>query len=775
MDHFTEKGLAEINGIVEDVIYANPDNGFSVIALQPSDGGEVIKAAGAMPELLPGEYVTLTGRTEYKEPYGETFRTVTCTKAVPADGESLVRFLSCGLFPGIGEVTAKAIVGRFGAETPSVILKTPERLAEIKKISLKRAYDVGKAFVNYYDFSETIGYFSKLGISTSIAMAIYKKYGSASVKVTERNPYMLIDEVPRVGFRTADAIAASIGFGRDSGSRICAYISYYLQSQLGNGNVCYPEDALVYAVSNELETDPARTGDAVESLISAGSLVRFVPPRAETVDRVQVRPESLVMLRYMDECEQFVSDSLLALSEESPARAGDFDGFIARFEEDNSIELSTKQKDAVRAAVENSFSVITGGPGTGKTTVTKAIYRYISQKGKKCVLAAPTGRAAKRMAEAVGIEAKTIHRLLEYSPYQNEDETDDSAEEYRMRFNRNEDNPLDADVLIIDEVSMLDTLLAYHLLKAVKSGTRAVFLGDKDQLPSVGPGNLLKDIILSGKFTVTTLDFVYRQSDTSLINYNAQRINSGEMPEMNIRDRDFFMLDHSDPSTMPELVADLIGRRLPKAYGADPLKDVQVLIPSKKGPCGVENMNVVLQNALNPGQRGKDELVFGERLFRVNDRIMQIRNNYEIEWEHKYQTGVSGKGIFNGEMGIITDIDRAARTVTVEFDDERIAEYTQETLSQLELCYAITVHKSQGSEFNYCVIALSGIPSRLATRNILYTAVTRAKKMIIIAGERRYLRMMIENDSEETRYTCLRYRLTAEGSGGSVNGFGELI
>ena len=768
----TGRGLTEISGRVEDIIYINPENGFTVIEFRAGSEEDTIRASGILPDLFPGEFITLTGSMEDHRVYGETFKVLKCTKAIPGDRDSLVVFLSCGLFNGVGEVTARAIVDRFGEATIETILYAPERLSVVRNVTKKKALAIGETFREYFNFSETLKFFADMDISTRVAMSVYKKFGVNSVAVTKRNPYCLIEEVPNLGFKTADRIAMGLGVDQNSGSRVCAFIRYYLQSQLGFGNVCFPREMLLDSVAFELNTDRAGVEEALSSLLLSGALVEYKPDRS-------VDGETYVFISYIDMCEQYVADRLKEISEAAaPIKKKakiDFDGFIENFSSESGFELDEVQIAAVKAAVDNGFSVITGGPGTGKTTIIKAVYQYLSLSGLKCMLAAPTGRAAKRMAEAVGIAAATIHRLLEYSAYSRDELMDDlTGEEEGLRFNRDESNPLDADVLIIDESSMLDTLLAYHMLKALKPGARLVLLGDKDQLPSVGPGNVLKDVIASNLFPVARLSYVYRQSDESLIAYNAQRINSGELPEMNRRGKDFFMVDCPDPALVPETLTDIVTRRLPGAYGIDPMKDIQVLIPGKKGECGVDNVNKMLQEALNPGDgaanqwtgRGREtrSLPFGENVFRVRDRVMQIKNNYDIEWVSTSNRGVTGKGIFNGEMGSITQIDMSTRTMTVLFDGERAAEYPFELLNQLELCYAITVHKSQGSEFDYCVMPLSGIPSRLCTRNILYTAVTRAKKMVVLVGDRQYIKMMTDNNTEEKRYTCLTGRLRGDAA-----------
>ena len=745
-----------VEGRVEDIIFENPDNGFAVIVLTESGTGRELTASGIFPDLFPGELLKLTGHSENHPRYGETFRISTCVKSLSDDEEGLIAFLSCGLFDGVGAATAKNIVRMFGTDTASTILETPEKLALVRGISIAKAAKIGETFREYESMSEVLAFFAGFNVSPRIATRVYAKFGANSVAVTRKNPYSLIDEIDDLGFRTADRIAKGLDIDLDAGSRITAYIRYYLENVLSTGSVCAPKSAAVSDISRELEVADGRTLECLDKLICTGS-----------VTERELDGETYLFLKYVDQCEQYTAERLcymLGLS--VPGYGSALDQYLTGFMEKENIELNPDQQRAVYAAVENMLSVITGGPGTGKTTIIKAVYGFLSSKGLKCVLAAPTGRAAKRMTDAVGYSGMTVHRLLEYSPAgDNELDNAGLGDESRVNFSRNEANPVDADVVIIDETSMMDTFLMYHLLKALKPATRLILLGDKDQLPSVGPGNVLRDIIRSGAAPTVTLRFVYRQSDTSLIAYNAQAINSGEMPEFNDRDRDFFIIREYDPQRLCDTVCDVVKKRLPRAYGIDPFKDIQVLMPTKKGPCGVDRLNKLLQNALNPARLQSEEKVFGENVFRTGDRVMQIRNNYDLEWESIGSPGVTGTGVFNGEMGVITDMDIPGRELTVVFDDDRQVIYDFDLLNQLELCYAVTVHKSQGSEFDYCIIPLLAVPPVLCTRNILYTAVTRAKKMVIIVGDPGYIGRMIANNNEEQRYTFLESRIKELASG----------
>ncbi len=738
-----------LQGTVIDIIFENDENGYKICDVL-CQGQYTVTARGTMPFLFVGEIVTLQGHYENHKVYGDQFIVSGYVKNLPDNVEDIEIFLASGLIEGVGPATAKAIVKRFGAETIQVILNSPDKLESIRGITHVRALRIADTFKEYEQMSDLIIFFNKYGISTGIALKIYQKYGGLAIEIIQKNPYRLIDDIPEIGFKTADRIGKSMDYGNDSGSRICAGILYILSAGIGMGHSCLPEDRLIQETASLLELSQSNVQAYLETLHNLG--------------RIQCIGDGFprkIFLSYMYTCEAYIAKRLLALSHNNnEITTQHFSKSIRSFETQNEIILDDNQKDAIRASSVQGFSVITGGPGTGKTTIIKALVHLLTGKKKKCVLAAPTGRAAKRMTEACGLPAKTIHRLLEFSAMRREEDwSGENPEDLRLEFGRNEKYPLDLNVLIIDEASMVDTLLLYHLLKAVPTDAQLIFVGDKDQLPSVGPGNVLKDIIQSESFHVTTLNTIYRQESQSMIAYNAHRINQGLMPELNYKERDFFLLSRNTPDDTMHTLLDVVCRRLPNTYGINPMEDIQVIIPNKKGTCGVMNANRLLQQQLNPPDPSKNEHMSGLGVFREGDRVMQIKNNYDIEWFKRMQTGVSGKGIFNGEMGIILSIDNKNKTVQILFDEDRVAEYEFNCLNQIEHCYAITVHKSQGSEFDYCVIPVLSAPPMLMTRNILYTAITRAKKMVILVGNGYCIETMVSNDKEQIRYTHLKEQI----------------
>ncbi len=746
-----------LRGTVIEVIYENDNNGYKIVDIL-CDGRDTITARGSLPFLYIGEFVTLTGHFENHKLYGDQFIVTGYMKELPDNVQDIEIFLASGLIEGVGPSTAKSIVKKFGADTVQIILHNPEKLGCIRGISPARALRIGETFQEYEASSELIVFFNQYGISTGLAWKIYQKYGVLATQIVQKNPYRLIDDIPEVGFKTADRLGQSMGVALDAGSRICAGILHVLSLGLSSGNVYLPEEQvlgeteLLLNVSKELIKESIATLEGLEKILCLG----------DGLDRK-------IFLSYIDLCEKYIADRLYDHSLVSMDFSIEkIERNLEKFQRQNEIELDETQKQGILKSCIQGFSIITGGPGTGKTTIIKALVHLLTGMSKKCVLAAPTGRAAKRMAEACGIPAKTIHRLLEFASSGREFETenepsDGSREDFNLKFGRNEHNPLDANVLIVDETSMLDTLLLYHLLKATPHDTQIVFVGDQNQLPSVGPGNVLKDLIASQQFKTTVLTKIYRQEDSSMIAYNAHKVNGGLLPETNQKGSDFFMLPRRTPQDTMQTLLDVVCRRLPTAYGVDPMKDIQVLIPNKKGICGVINANVLLQQELNPHQEGYDDYDNSNGTFRVGDRVMQTKNNYEIVWIKRDAPGVEGKGIFNGEMGVIQGIDKKNKTVDILFDDDRFVTYDYATMNQIEHCYAITVHKSQGSEFDYCVIPLIPGPPMLMTRNILYTAITRAKKMVVLVGDGKCIEWMVSNDTQQKRYTYLKERIQERG------------
>lgn len=736
--------METLRGIIADIIFQNEESGFKICELETDSDLVVIK--GNLPFLQIGETVKVEGIWVTHNVYGEQFNVNSFEKEIPKTSEDMEAFLASGLISGVGNATASLIVSAFGADTYDTILNSPEKLSEIKGISHNKAMKIATAFKEHFQMSDIISYFSKYGVGAKLAVKAYQKYGSTAVSVIEKDPYILIDDIPEVGFKIADKIGMAMGLGYDFSSRIYAGIIHCLKKATQFGHVYLPFEILENQCADLLQVDVSIIAPYIDEL--------------DILSKVNICQGNdgrrIVYLSYMFGCEKYIAKRLLEINkDEFFIDEKNFSTSIKQFSDFSGYELDENQISAIKQAGQNGLTIITGGPGTGKTTIIRALVHFFYSCKRKCFLAAPTGRAAKRMTEACGISAKTIHRMLEFSG----DESDDDS---KLTFKRNEDNPIDADVVIIDELSMVDTLLMYHLLKALPNNIQLILVGDKDQLPSVGAGNILHDMIESEKFPVVTLSIIYRQESKSLITLNAHKINKGEMPELNSKGGDFFIIGRNNADECSATVVDLVTKRLPEAYGIDPIRDIQVLIPSKKGPVGSINTNFLLQQKLNPPEKYKKEVMLEDIVYREGDRIMQIKNNYHIKWYKKDRPESDGEGIFNGEMGEILSIDEKSRELVVLFDDDRCGVYNFNELRQLEHCYAITVHKSQGSEFPYCVLPLVGNPSMLMTRNILYTAITRAKKMVVIVGTREHVKYMTENDRHQLRYTGLCRLINSE-------------
>ncbi|MBE7056464.1 MAG: ATP-dependent RecD-like DNA helicase [Ruminococcaceae bacterium] len=738
--------MEEIRGLLEEIIFDNEENGYKVCAFDMD--GEYITVRGIMPYISPGEYMVLKGHWENHKDYGPQFAVETYEKKLPEKTEDIEIFLSSGLVEGVGPATARLIVDNFGADSINVILEEPYRLETLKGISHQKAVRIHETLKEHQNISELVVFLSAFKIGTLQAAKIFKVYGQDSVTKIKENPFCLYKDVPGIGFKKIDEIASSIGFPATSDSRIEAGVINVLSEGCQGGHVYAPMDVLVNACCRILGCEKEHITKAVEKLNAAGEI---------KITEGEKGP--CVYLWSMYNKELFVSRKLSLLSSQKfKVDKKHFEDTIKQFENYNNITPDERQKTAVFSAGENGFSIITGGPGTGKTTIIRCILHYLRSIGLKCLLAAPTGRAAKRMSEACGEEAKTIHRLLEINT--NIDELKGDSEE--VSFKRNETNPLDAEAVIVDESSMIDMVLFYHLLRAIKPGTRLIIVGDVDQLPSVGPGSVLSDCIASGVFNTVILEEIYRQESESLIPSNARSINKGVLPKVNASGGDFFLIRAGDQYEILDTVVSLCSERLPNKYGVDPLTDLQVIIPTKKGPCGVFAANKELQRVLNPKASYKREIEAFGNVFREGDRVMQVKNDYEMEWTRNSPGENSGTGVFNGEMGILAEIDTKARAVRVVFDDEREAIYDGPKLANLELCYAVTVHKSQGSEFDYCILPIFSAAPMLMTRNLLYTAVTRAKKMVILIGREEHLATMVGNDKEQLRYTGLKELLCRE-------------
>ncbi|MFR1517553.1 MAG: AAA family ATPase [Clostridia bacterium] len=634
----------KLKGIITDIIFENAESGFKICEMDTTE--EVVIVKGTLPFVQIGETVSLEGSWVTHDVYGEQFSVTSFVKEIPRDSADMEVFLASGLIEGVGNATAHLIVEAFGADTYETILKHPEKLADLKGITHNKAMKIASAFQEHFQMSDIVMFFNKYGAGTKLAVKAYQKYGGNAVRIIEANPYIMIGDIPEVGFKTADKIGRTIGLPFDSDSRIYAGILHCLKQGMQYGHVYVPFEMLENECAELLQIEKEKIGQRIEEL-DAMSKVKLHTDGAG--DRI-------VYLSYMYHSEQYVAEKLNRLRCAIDTFEEDnFELSIRQFADFTGYALDEDQISAVRTAGENGVTIITGGPGTGKTTIIRALVHFMSSCNKKCLLAAPTGRAAKRMTESCGMQAKTIHRLLEFSG----DDTNDDA---NLTFKRDENNPIEADVLIIDELSMVDLLLMYHLLKALPEKIQLILVGDKDQLPSVGSGNVLRDMIASELFPTVTLSMIYRQDNESLITLNAHKINHGEMPEFNRKNGDFFIIGRTSPQSCAEGVVELCTKRLPEAYGIDPLHDIQVLIPAKKGTSGAVNMNILLQEKLNPAERYKHEILVNGVIYREGDRIMQIKNNYKIKWRRSGRPE-EGEGIFNGEMGEITQIDEKVRSL----------------------------------------------------------------------------------------------------------------
>lgn len=732
----SKDGLTEIEGTVEHIVFQNEENGYTVCELAVSDE-DYITLVGQMPFLSAGESIKALGSWTLHPSFGRQFKVEYFEKQLPASESAIKKYLASGAIKGIGIVLAERIVNRFGEDSFDVIENHPEWLADIDGITVVKAKKLSERFKETFGV-RSVMMFCRDFFGPSAAIKVYKKWGGSAVDVIKANPYMLCEHIHGIGFETADRIAASLGASKNSPERLRAGIVYFLNySASRNGHTFIPKAKLIPAVSGMLDTDEEGVGDALALLLADGSAVS-----------VKYSGKEVIYLKDYFDAERYISaklDRLDKLCERVSLR--DADRFIDQLETELDITYAALQRKAIIGAMESGVMVLTGGPGTGKTTVIRALISVFEKMDMRIALSAPTGRAAKRMSETTSRDAKTIHRLLE---------TEFSGED-KPSFRRCENDQLDEEVIIIDEASMVDTLLFCSLLKAIKPGARLILVGDADQLPSVGAGCVLSDIIDSGIYPSVCLTEIFRQAASSLIVRNAHAINRGEMIELNNKDSDFFFLHRHAGSDIADTVANLVSNRLPRKYGEGIIKNLQVITPSHKGHAGTDNLNHLLQDRLNPPSKEKKEKKFRERIFRCGDKVMQIKNNYDAVWE---KNGVEGVGIFNGDIGVIEDIDIAKETVTVNFDD-RYIEYDFSQCDELELAYAITIHKSQGSEYGTVILPISDFSPRLLTRNLLYTAVTRAKDMVITIGSQSTVESMINNDRQIRRYTGLCFLMRA--------------
>ena len=737
-----------INGYVEHIVFRNEDNGYTVFNLTNEDGE--LTCVGTFPYINEGELLEVSGEYITHSIYGTQLQVLSHEIKEPEDLMSIERYLGSGAIKGVGAALAARIVRRFKDDTFRIIEEEPERLAEVKGISERKAREIAEQVEEKKDMRKAMIYLQKYGITLSLAAKIYEHYGNSVYRVMEENPYQIADHVPGVGFKTADEIASRIGIHSDSDFRIRSGIFYVLLQAVTEGHIYLPQEELLQKTMLLLEVQIKDIERFLQDLsIEKKIIVKQYVTENEYGEQREVRVYP-AQYYYM---ELNTARMLHDLNIKYEVADVTMEHRLCQIEKNAELELDDMQRMAVKAAITNGVLVLTGGPGTGKTTTINAMIHFFESEGMDILLAAPTGRAAKRMSEATGCEAKTIHRLLELA-YMPEDDS-------RMQYGRNEENPLEADVIIIDEMSMVDLPIMHTLLKAISVGTRLILVGDKDQLPSVGAGSVLKDLIQSECFAVVKLVKIFRQAEQSDIVVNAHKINRGERVLLDNKSRDFFFLKRDDANVIISVVLTLIQKKLPKYVDADML-DIQVLTPMKKGLLGVERLNTILQQYLNPPDAKKIEKEHGNRKFRVGDKVMQMKNNYQLEWEIATKYGLvidSGVGVFNGDIGRVIDINLHTEKMKVEFEEKKVVEYPFELLEELELAYAITIHKSQGSEYPAVVIPLLQGPRQLYHRNLIYTAVTRAKKCVTLVGSDVTFQEMIQNSHEQNRYTSLAERI----------------
>ena len=735
-----------VTGYIDHVIFRNEENGYTVMILKGVDGEEELTCVGTFPVLTMGASVELTGSYIQHPVYGKQFQVSVLTEKMPEDAMAMERYLGSGAIKGIGAALAARIVRRFGKDTLHIVEEEPERLAEVKGISEKKAREIAMQVAEKADMRKAMMFLQKYGISLNLGARIYQKYGETVYSVLQENPYRLADDISGIGFKIADEIAYRIGIHTDSDYRIRSGMMYTLLQASRDGHVYLPKEELFQKSSELLGVDSSYMEKHLMDLSVDRKLVQ-----KEKDGEILVYP---TLYYYLELNTARMLKELDILYPEEPEM---MNKQILQIEKETETVLDEMQKKAVIEAACHGLFILTGGPGTGKTTTINAIIRYFEGQGAEIRLAAPTGRAAKRMTEATGYEAQTIHRLLELTGMPEDNDQNAQA----VHFERNAENPLEADVIIIDEMSMVDIQLMHSLLQAVIAGTRLILVGDENQLPSVGPGNVLHDIIQSQAFPVIELTKIFRQASESDIVVNAHKINRGEQILLNNKSRDFFFLKRYDADIIIRVVIALIQEKLPRYVEAKPF-DIQVLTPMRKGLLGVERLNQILQRYLNPPDAAKKEREGMHGLLREGDKVMQIRNNYQMEWEIRGRYGIpieKGIGIFNGDTGILRTINEFAETAEVEFEDGRWAEYSFKQLEELELAYAITIHKSQGSEYPAVVIPILSGPKMLLNRNLLYTAVTRARKCVTVVGSEETLREMIRNEKQQQRYSSLDQRI----------------
>ena len=723
-----------VDGTVSSVVFHNEENGYAVLRLVTGDG-ELITAVGCIPFPAPGEDLILTGTWMTHPQHGEQFRAEQAERHLPTDAGEILRYLSSGAVKGVGPVTAQRLVDRFGAATLQVLEDTPERISTVKGITAKKAQEIAAAFRYQMGMRRLLAFLSRYELPLYLAMRLYRRYGMEAMEAVQGNPYLLVDEYYGVDFATMDEIALAMGFDGGSGRRLEAAVLYELTYNLNNGHVFLPRDKLVAATAQLIGCDGGAIEIALDNLIARGAVVLRPVGRVEGC-----------YLRRLWEAEDYVAKKLREMLSCRPDTGRNIPRLIASIEAQQGITYAKAQRQAVELAAQSGMVLITGGPGTGKTTSVRAIVALFDSLGLDTLLMAPTGRSAKRLGELTGREAQTIHRALGMGW---------SEETGEVSFSKNEKEPLEAEAVIVDEMSMVDLPLMGSLLAALRPGCRLVMVGDPDQLPSVGPGNVFSDLIRSGVIPVIALTEIFRQAQQSAIIRNAHAIDLGQPPSLENNQGDFFFLCRRDPHRLVETVVGLCKQRLPDNMGI-PQSQIQVLSPTRKGPWGTAELNRALQAALNPPAPDKREKAWGDMVFREGDRVMQTKNNYDILWEK--EDGTAGSGIFNGDVGQITEVDPSGELVTIVFDGRKTV-YTADLLSELDMAYAITVHKAQGSEYRAVVLAVMRCAPSLMVRGVLYTGVTRARELLVAVGDDSAIRLMAENDRQQRRYSGLRRRL----------------
>ncbi|MGN0559380.1 MAG: ATP-dependent RecD-like DNA helicase [Acutalibacteraceae bacterium] len=721
--------MLEITGTVEAIVYRNESNGYTVLELA---GDEEITAVGIMPSVSPGEEVKLIGSYKKHPSYGEQFAVTACEQSMPKNTAGILKYLSSRAIKGIGPSMAQRLVKQFGEDTLTVMENEPERVAQVKGISLDKAKEISEQLKQTVGIRELIAHLSGFGVTPLSCIKVWQRYGSNALKYIEENPFLLCDEEFEIPFETVDLIAKKQNRANDEIYRIRAGISHVLSHNRLNGHTCLPKDKLISTTASFLSVEKEKAVQALDEMVFDNTVI--------TAD---VGGNEFIFTPSLYQCEAYIAARIKMLLRFSPPVIPRVDEQIEHIEQQEGLEYASLQREAIKQAMTTGLLILTGGPGTGKTTTLNAIITILKQNGQKVLLAAPTGRAAQRMSEVTGCEAKTIHRLLEVGW-----DRDD-----KPVFKKNEKNLLNCDALIIDEVSMVDTVIFDSLMKAMPLGCRLILVGDSNQLPSVGAGNVLADLIASGIMPVVALNEIFRQSMESLIVTNAHKIVNGEYPVLDRRDKDFFYLSQVTAETVAQTVTDLTSRRLPNSYGYSPFDDIQVLCPGRKGMLGANELNKKLQLAVNPKSDSKPEITVGATAFRLGDKVMQVKNNYDITFYK--DNGEIGQGIFNGDIGRLVEINKATKIMKVRFDD-KVAVYDADSAVELDLAYATTVHKSQGNEFEAVIIPVFRMAPQLCYRNLLYTAVTRAKKLLILVGTGSTVVDMVDNNRKTLRYSGLK-------------------